>query len=372
MMSASSSHQSADMERPACSNSRRPPHGRPGVAARHLCALFTAAVLLSVLASPAAHASAADCLRPQDDFFLINVRGLGTRFGRAFNWERVLCRRLARMADGSRRRWITVSIDDFYAADDPAQLTLVFVHGNRVDPGEDVTETLSVYRALIRCTPHAPPIRLVCFSWPTERIRGLVKDYREKARRADPAALRLAWVLSRLRSDVPVSLLGYSYGGRVVGGALHLVAGGTLCGHALPAAANLANVRVVQIAAAVDRTWLLPGRTHGMAMQVVGRIVLINNHCDPAMRLYHVSSPCGRPVALGRYGMPRLAASAAPPGAVCQIDACGQVGKHHALKYYLGSGSLMKLAGRELLQQSRNQPQIITQNISQGIPPPSP
>jgi hypothetical protein len=306
--------------------------------------------LIWSLAPFATPANAGDCLRPQDDFFLVNVRGLGSRFYCEMDWRRIVCRRFVATDDCLSRRWITVPLDDFYAADNPGQVTLVFVHGNRVAPGEDITDTLAVYRALIACSPHAPPIRLVSFSWPTERVRGLVKDYREKARRADPAALHLAWVLSRVRSDVPVSILGYSYGARVVSGALHLLAGGTLCGHALPGAANLGDVRVLHIAAAVDQSWLLPGRTHGMAMGLVDRLVLINNQYDPAMRFFHVSSRQGRPVALGRYGMPRLPTFDDAGVSVCQVDAGAQVGKHHALEYYLRAGSLMALAGRELLQ----------------------
>jgi hypothetical protein len=292
-------------------------------------------------------ADAADGLRPQDDFFLINVRGLGSSFCPEFDWERVLCRRLAQVEGEPCRRWITVPIAEFYAADNPAQLTLIFVHGNRVDPGEDIADTLGVYRAMLACAPHAPPIRLVAFSWPTEQIRGVLRDYREKAMRSDPAGLHLAHLLSHLRPDVPLALVGYSYGARVVSGALHVVAGGTLCGHALPGRANLADARVLLISAAVDRDWLLPGRPHGMALTQMERLVLVNNATDPAMRLYHVSSQGGRPTALGRFGLPGVPAVDDAP-LLWQVDASRQVGKHHALKYYLASGPPLGLAARHL------------------------
>src|SRR5690606_23789705 len=125
------------------------------------------------------------------------------------------------------------------------------------------------------------------FSWPTDRMRGMLRDFRIKAERADPAAVHLACVLSRMRPDAPPALAGYSFGARVITGALHLTAGGSLCGAALPEAPPAKPVSVLLIAAAVHQHWLNAGGRHGMALQNVDRLVLITNRCDPAMRFYH-------------------------------------------------------------------------------------
>lgn len=295
-----------------------------------------------------APAWANDCLRPQDDFFLLNTRNLCSNWYHDA-WQRLDCKRYVVLDAVPCRRWVDVPIEDFYLANNPSQLTLVYVHGNRVRPGEEIAETLQVYRAILRCLPHAPPIRLVAFSWPSERMAGPLRDYRLKAQLADPAALHLASVLAHVRSDMQLTLVGYSYGSRVIGGALHLLAGGTLRGHALPARVNLRPARVLLIAAAVDSDWLLPGRPHGMALHLVERMVLINNSCDPAMRFYHLSSRWRDPNALGQYGLRNPAWLGPASERIYEIDACCEVGRHHALEYYLGATRLMCVASQQVL-----------------------
>ena len=328
------------------SNVMSPPIQAPTAKSAHTVLYCLLAICVWLTSAAPGLASFADCLRPQDEFYVIDVRNLGSTFCE-IDWQRIHCRYFARLDEGPARRWVDVPLEDFYAADNPDYLTLIFVHGNRVEPGEDAADTVAVYRALLACVPDAPPIRLVSFSWPAEQIRGPVRDFRLKAARSDPAAWHLAWVLSRLRVDIPAALVGYSYGARVIGGALHLLAGGSLCGHSLPVQADRAPMRVLQISAAVHHDWLLPGRPHGMAMDLIERLVLINNCCDPVMRLYHVSSRGGRPVALGRFGLTYVN-WLGDDRRVCQIDACGQVGKRHALEYYLASRRLMGLAARQL------------------------
>jgi hypothetical protein len=307
-------------------------------------------VAISACAACPSSVRATDCLRPQDDFFLISTRGLGSTFCDTLDWQRIACRRYIAPAGERCRRWINVPIEEFYTADDSSQLTLVYVHGNRVDPGEDIAEALDVYRALTECTPNLPPIRLVAFSWPTSATRGLARDFRLKAQRADPAGLHLAWVLARLKCDVPVALVGYSYGARVVTGGMHVLAGGSLCGHGLPAPANLENVHVLLIAAAIHQEWLLFGQRHGMALEAVDRLILINNACDPAMRFYHLLTRERQLVALGRFGLPYASAVARVSDGVYQFDACRQVGKRHAQEYYLSARPLVWQAAQPLLR----------------------
>lgn len=326
-------------------NAHVPGGARATASARFFPWLLAAAFALTILT---ASAGAADCLRPQDDFFLISSRSIGGRWS-PDAWQRMECRRYVAVDLDGPRRWMSVPIEEFLAADASSQVTLVYVHGNRVRPGEDIAETLSVYRTLIQCAPHAPPIRLVAFSWPTEMLGGPLRDYRLKADLADPTALHLASVLARLPSDTHLALVGYSYGTRVIGGALHLLAGGRLCGYGLAAAANLPPARVLMISAAVHNDWLLPGRTHGMAMHLVDRLVLINNACDPAMRFYHVSSRRGRPYALGRWGVAGQNLLGEASARIMALDACREVGKRHALQYYLGATSLMRVASQQIL-----------------------
>lgn len=301
------------------------------------------------LSGAAASADAANGVRPQDEIFLISTRDLYSSPWASIDWQRLRVHRYATIAGEACRRWIPVSIDDFYAEDDPSRVTMVYVHGNWIERGEDTVRGLNAYRALLSRVPGAPPLRVVLFSWPTSRRPGMLRDFRMKAELADTAGLHLAWVLSRMRPDIPVTVVGYSFGARVVTGALHVLAGGSMCRCALPEPVARIPVRVLLIAAAVHHDWLLPGGRHGMAWQLVDRLVLITNRCDPAMRFYHLLERRGRPRALGEFGITRLWALGDASERLVQFDACRAVGKRHGEVYYLSAGPLLRVAGQQIL-----------------------
>ena len=116
--------------------------------------------------------------------------------------------------------------------------------------------------------------------------RGATRKSKPPAR--DCESYFLANFMSRLNPDTQLRLLGYSFGGRIVSGALHLAGGGTL-GRFQLADANSRppnSVRVVLLAAAMDNYWWLPGRYHGECFSQVDRLLLLYNSCDPVLRFY--------------------------------------------------------------------------------------
>jgi hypothetical protein len=187
---------------------------------------------------------------------------------------------------------------------DPAVPTVIFVHGNQIAPGQDKQEGLTVYRRLVDYGGNSGPIRYVIFSWPATKIHGPLKDVRVKAARTRPVGCEFAWFVNQLPADTPLTLIGYSYGARVITGGLQIIAGGTLGGLGLdqPLEPGRRPVNAVLIAAAMNAEWLGPGRYHGLAMSQVDRMLLLDNCQDMAMRYYHFSTKCGRPQALGLRG----------------------------------------------------------------------
>src|SRR5262249_36994004 len=113
---------------------------------------------------------------------------------------------------------------------DPTVPTVIFVHGNQISPGDAKSEGLSVYRHMICYGNDSPPIRFVIFSWPSSKIPGLLRDVRVKAARTGPAGYDLAWLIDQLPEETPVSLVGFSFGARIITGGLHVLAGGSLGG----------------------------------------------------------------------------------------------------------------------------------------------
>ena len=163
-----------------------------------------------------------------------------------------------------------------------------------------------------------------------------MRDARIKAARTRPAGCQLAWVLDQIPGDVPVGLIGYSFGARVITGALHLLGGGHLNGMSLTERANPDRqpVRLVMIAAATHAHWLGQGQYHGQALSQVDQALSINNSSDTIMRWYHLASPNSRPQAMGLCGPTCLGSERHK---VRVRNVARHVGSEHDIHRYLSS-----------------------------------
>ncbi len=153
------------------------------------------------------------------------------------------------------------------------------------------------------------PIDFAIFSWPSERTGLLLRDGRIKAARTEAQGLYLAWLLREVVArDVPVVLIGYSFGGRVATGALHALAGGHLGGRQLPGPSiRGANIGVALIAPAVEEDSLEQGRSYGLASQNIREMALFYNPRDAILKRYWLIDLATRGRALGFSGPRRLA-----------------------------------------------------------------
>ncbi len=274
-------------------------------------------------------------VRMQDQLWLVSDRTLGCN---------VACdaERLQYWRYDCQRQWTRSSLQELLAAEDPHMSTTVFVHGNRIPADDAFTKGWSAYRALIRCAGDEP-LRFIIWSWPSDSVRGLVNDARVKANRTNVTGYYMAWFLDHLDPQVPLSLWAHSFGARAATGALHLLGGGTLCGHVLDERVHARReaAQVVLFAAAINNDWLLPERFHGQAMSQTSGLLLVNNSCDRLLKRYHIID--GRRSCAEALGYTGLWSGAWGVEAykVCQLDACCQVGKRHLLALYLGSPGLM-------------------------------
>ncbi len=162
----------------------------------------------------------------------------------------------------------TASLEELTASDSPQFVTSLLVHGNDTDGRLAVSKGWEVYRSLVRKAPAGQRVRLIVWSWPSDHIPGRFRDdARIKAQRTNIEAYYLARFLDRQRGDNPISLVGYSFGARVITGALHLLGGGVLEGRRLGQREQYPRppLHAVLMAAVLDRDWLLPGRQHGFA-----------------------------------------------------------------------------------------------------------
>ena len=180
-----------------------------------------------------------------------------------------------------------------------------------------------------------------------------VKDYLVKAKRTNPAAWQLAWLLDKLPPDAAISLIGYSYGTRVVSGATHLLAGGRLGSlHLLERThPQRLPVRAALLAAAYDADWLQPGHFYSRSLAQLDRLVLSTNQRDPAMRFYHFSNGFRGIHALGKQGLHQPRTLGTATHRVQKVDFTNEVGRKHSLDDYLAAQSKMAVLWQRMLME---------------------
>ena len=204
--------------------------------------------------------------------------------------------------------WSAADAAMFRASDDPAVPTVVFIHGNRSDADEAVEKGWCTYQSIRSQSDR--PLRFVIWSWPADReFRRNRPDARLKAAYSDVDAWYLAQWLAEVRPGVRLSLIGHSFGPRIITGDLHLLAGGQLAGCGLPEGTVTAwstgkrnPIRAVLLAAALDYDWLAPGGCHEQALSLVDQMLVTCNSCDRALRWYPRIDGRGGPSALGFVG----------------------------------------------------------------------
>lgn len=306
--------------------------------------LILASMRVAITALSIAGGSGAGPLEhcPADEFWLISTR----------NVAEVSCYGLPaqlhveRLDEGA---WRGASLGEFAAGGDFAGVTLFYVHGNRYAPHHAVKHGRLVRERLRECGG-AAPMRFVIWSWPSERIPGLIHDCRAKAERCDLEGYYLGTVLSHLPPDARISLVGFSFGTRIISGSLHVLGGGALQGRALPRECVTPRlpVRAAMLAPACHNTWFLPGDFHEQALGQVDRLLVLYNSRDPILRRYRLLSPATSPQALGYTGLVGVDRLGPLEDRVEQWDMAGAVGPtHNEVRYF--SSSFFTRAGEHLL-----------------------
>ncbi|MFW6168843.1 MAG: hypothetical protein ACODAD_00030 [Planctomycetota bacterium] len=312
-----------------------------GIHARFACrlrwrAISVSVVVMAFLCSPiASRADSVSAQRSQDEIWLVSERHIGyLESGQTPPLE-------TRYYD-SAVGWREGDLADLLAPSSLRQIVLVYVHGNRISSGEAASAGRCVYQLISSQIDDSVSIRYVIWSWPSSRIPGQLKDFRVKARRTELGGYCLGWFLAQLPPEQRISLLGYSFGARIVTGALHLRGGGELCGRVLPSPEPEAlGARVVLVAAAVHRSWLGPGGYHEQALANTDHLLNIFNSQDAILKRYRFLYKCSRPEAFGYTGIP-VGGLGAASRRIEQCDARHVAGHSHALFRYLGNSCLRK------------------------------
>ncbi len=250
---------------------------------------------------------------------------------------------------GPDDKWLPENQDTFVETGRPAVPTTIFIHGNRVGPDAAVRDGWRVFRRM-KQDAGGRAFRLVIWSWPSDRIAGRQRhDVRVKASYSDVQSYYLAECLHRIKPDVPVGLVGYSFGARIITGALHMLGGGAVACRRLgerevakERKAGRTPLRAVLVAAAIDAGWLAPGCRNSLATSQVEEILVTRNRCDPVLRWYRMMYGLRGPQAAGYVG-------AYCRGESCekieQLDVTCSIGRVHDWACYVQAPPLGRRLG---------------------------
>lgn len=279
-----------------------------------------------------------------DRFWLINTRSISSSTCRMNLNEPNF--RIERLDRCGRRQ--ASSLEDYLSSMDSNRPRIIYIHGNRRDAPTAISQGLFVYRQLASNRPSDQPFDWVIWSWPSDAGSILLLDVREKAKRTNAQGLYAAWLLREhhLRAQ-PTGMIGFSFGARVVSGALHALAGGSIAGRTIGTPPiRGADIDVGFLAPAVDSTWMMSRGHHGLATQNTNRLVVLYNQRDFALKYFKLISRVPGSEALGYTGprcfAPRYDGTQLP---IRSRDCSTTVGNHHSEKRYYEHACY---AGREM------------------------
>lgn len=224
--------------------------------------------------------------------------------------------------------WVSIDWQTLTETDSPAGMTSVYVHGNGMDSYWAQRRGWEMYHEVTRDLPMDQKIRYVMWSWPTAEMKPALRAIRQHAVRADDDAYYLASYLKTLPPSEKVSISAFSLGARVVTGACHLLAGGSLRGRALePYEHNTHGYRVALYSAGVTYSAIWPGGFHGQALDVVDRMYNAFNSSDRVLKFYRLASQRKGDEAAGYIGFCLAADQRAK---VEQVNAANLLGREHS------------------------------------------
>lgn len=265
--------------------------------------------------------------RSLDQIWMVSSRRLGSRNCGADSLD-------VRQRIGNA--WHASSASAFFAPepDGIRRSIVIFIHGNRWSLDKAILRGLQTYQQTIVPWKDAPPMRFVVWAWPADQVAGPIRDVRIKADRADEHSFHLARFLQHIEPQTPVSVLGFSFGGRVALNALQLIGGGAVDGCRLPPAAHpVSPINLTLAVPAIRNDCLIT--THRSAYRQINHLDLVYNSRDAYLNLYRFTRFDNKMPAMGYTGICGLHRLPDHEVRIHQFNAARFVGAQHDYLEYI-------------------------------------
>jgi dienelactone hydrolase len=233
--------------------------------------------------------------------------------------------------------WKDSTAEEFAATHKPEKPLIIVIHGNWMTYPEifpyakQFKQLAGSYSDNYRDNygKNYTDCRLVFLSWNSDRTNlPIRKDTLLKGRRADEQARILASCLLHLPENSKVSLVGFSFGAKLICQTLQQLAtveeitGGKVGKPKL-------RLRAVLLAAAMEQSSLLPNRRYGNALDIAESMLIHINSEDETLCWYPLLTGIGGPKALGKEGAFTGGISAENRGKITTKNVAGIIGSGH-------------------------------------------
>jgi hypothetical protein len=218
--------------------------------------------------------------------------------------------------------WRSASLDEFIETQTPQKPLVIVVHGNWTTSAEAKKYGIAFDRLVEKFGEH----RLLIWSWPSDQILckiHLRKDILIKAQRADDQATHLALFLQKLKPDSKVSLIGFSFGAKLVCNTLQILSDETELHNKLL-------IRSVLLAGALDCASLTPNGQYHQALSVTEKMLIHVNPDDETLCFYPLLVRIGGPQAIGKKGISLNGVSEEFRQKIKSVNVARQLGTEHA------------------------------------------
>ncbi|MDR2761000.1 MAG: alpha/beta hydrolase [Planctomycetaceae bacterium] len=175
---------------------------------------------------------------------------------------------------GTRKYWEKSDANTFFVTQNPTVPILIF------SPGYTSTksDTVEIGSQILSLCDSRKPIRMIFWQWPAEKIAcRLLPDIRSKIPVAEANGLYMSMLIKRLKPESKISILGFSFGTRLLGDAVENV------GDSKPVGMK---INLIYGGAASDRQWLAKGNRNGNVPKIVNKILVFYNPDDFRLKFY--------------------------------------------------------------------------------------
>jgi esterase/lipase superfamily enzyme len=221
----------------------------------------------------------------EQDIWMIDTQSVSWTQASDNDFAKIEYRRL------QNNRWEPSDATTFFDSQNPAVPLVIFAPGYT----STTANTIEVGLGITRILPSDKPYRMVFWNWPAQRvIHRLRPDIRAKIPVAVANGHYLAQLLRRLKPESLVSLLGFSFGNRILGEAVANLEKNT---------PEKLRIRMVMASPATDQHDFAEGAKYSGILELVEKTLILYNPTDFRLMFYPFLYNSEIQInALGRYG----------------------------------------------------------------------